>query len=174
MIHLCIFGGQDGQLTSGRKVYFTLFGACELRRPTTAKQIIDARQRGQPDAARTSHFFITLFGATGLKAPTLAQEYLGLQDALRAGLLTLDDWDRTIARVADANRHAASLTLFGRFDTEDLPSENEELDDLALNRHLGHIPDEAVDLIMPAIGQRGSTRPAVVRQALAATLREPA
>ncbi len=174
MIHLCIFGGQGGQLSSGRKVYFTLFGACELLRPTTAKQIIEARQGGPSDAASMSHFFITLFGGTSLKLPTLAQEYLDLQDGLRAGLLTLDEWDRTIARVAGSVRPLGSLTLFGGFDGDELPSEDDELDALALNRHLGQISDQAVDLMMPAVGQRGSTRPAIVRQALAATLQERA
>ncbi|MFH1748824.1 MAG: hypothetical protein ABIG44_17460 [Planctomycetota bacterium] len=170
MIHLCLFGGQGGQIGDGRKVYMTLFGGCEVRRPTVARQLVEAQQHGQTNSTTTGPFFITFFGGTSVKAPTLAQEYLDLQDALRSGILTMDQWDRTIARVFGQFRPLGSLTLFGSFDGDELPSEDEELDDMALNRHLGQIPDDAVDLLMPAVGQRGATRTASVRQALASTL----
>ena len=47
MIHLCLFGGQGGQLSAEKKVYLTLFGGCDLRWPTIAKQMVDMRQSGQ-------------------------------------------------------------------------------------------------------------------------------
>ena len=169
MFHLCLFGGQGGQLSSERKVYFTMFGACELKLPTTAKQMLEMRRSGKPSPA---HFFVTLFGGTSITSPTLAQEYLDLQNALRSGQLNLDDWDRSIVQIGNASR-SASLTLFGAFGADELPSEDDELEDLALNRHLGYVSDEASELLMRAVGQGGSSRGAVVRQAIAVTLAQP-
>ena len=57
-------------------------------------------------------------------------------------------------------------------DGDNLPSEDDELEDLALNRHLGYITEQASELLMQAIGQRGSSRGAVVRQAIAVAMAE--
>ena len=171
MIHLCLFGGQGGQLSAEKKVYLTLFGGCDLRWPTIAKQMVDMRQSGKSGTSSPTHVFITLFGGTDVTAPTLAQEYLDLQSTLRGNQLTLDDWDRSIVQVGGLRRNA-SLTLFGGFDGDNLPSEDDELEDLALNRHLGYITEQASELLMQAIGQRGSSRGAVVRQAIAVAMAE--
>jgi hypothetical protein len=169
MFHLCLFGGQAGELDAQQKVYLTAFGGCELRWPTIAKQMTALRQRGTPSAAAPIQYFLTLFGGTEITAPTLAHEFLDLQNALRSGQLTLDDWDRSIVRIGDIRR-SGSLTLFGNFNGDGLPGEDAELDDLALNRHLGYISDEAAELLMRAVGARGSSRAAVVRQAVATTM----
>jgi hypothetical protein len=175
MIHLSIFGSHGGTLSAARRLYITAFGGCELRVATVAKQIVERRQQGHATPQGPGHIFVTLFGGTALKLPTLAQEYLDLQEQLRAGLLTLTDWDRAVGQLSGGNTWSAgSLTLFGSFSGEELPSEDEELDDLALNRQLGYIPDEALDLLMQGVGLRGSSRPAVVRQALASALAKSA
>lgn len=171
MFHLCLFGGQSGQLADDKRVYVTILGGCSLRWPTFARQISELRQRGAPNAA-TPYFFVTLLGSTDVAAPTLAEEYVDLQNALRAGQLTLDDWDRSVAHVGSF-RSSGSLTLFAGFDGDCLPSEDQELEDLALNRHLGYIPDAAAELLIRAIGQRGASRAAAVRQAVAAALAQP-
>lgn len=169
MFHLCLFGGQTGELDARRKAYLTAFGSCELRWPTIAKQITALRQSGAPAEAAPTQYFLTLFGGTDITAPTLAHEFLDLQSALRSGQLTLDDWDRSIVRIGDLRR-GGSLTLFGSFNGDGVPGEDAELDDLALNRHLGYVSDEAAELLMRAVGARGSSRAAVVRQAVATTM----
>ena len=145
MFHLCLFGGHGGELSADRKLYLTMFGGCEVLRPTLAKQMLVLRHSGRGRSGPPLHVFITLFGGTDVTAPTLAQEYLDLQNALRAGQLTLEQWDRDIAELGQAFR-SASLTLFGGFDDAKLPSEDQELEDLALNRHLGYLSDAAGDL----------------------------
>lgn len=167
MIHLCLFGAHGGELSLDKRVYITIFGCCELKRPTIARQIIEMRQRSSTGKPAPFRFFMTLFGSTEVKAPTLCEEYLDLQDGLRAGLLTLEEWDRAVAQVGVASSlRVSSFTLFGAFGSNELPSEDEELDRLALNNHLGHIPENAGRALMMAVGQDGSQRPAAVRQAI--------
>ncbi len=170
MLHLCLFGGHGGQLSNERRIYLTMFGGCDLRWPTLAKQLIEFIQRGTGQPRPFGHVFITLFGGTDITAPTLAQEYLDLQSALRSGQVSLADWDRNIVRLGDSAQRGASLTLFGGYSGDELPSEDQELDELALNRHLGYLNDETSELLMRGVGQRGSSRAAVVRQAVATAL----
>jgi hypothetical protein len=169
MIRICLFGGQGGQLPTDRRIYFTMFGTTELRWPTVARQISDMRQAGTGARQRPPHVFVTIFGGTVIKAPTLANEYLELQSALRSGRLTLDDWDRALGTLDNQSR-GPSLTLFGGFDDAEVPGEDEELEGLALNRHLGYLSPEASDILLGAVGQRGSSRAAAVRQALATAM----
>jgi hypothetical protein len=109
--------------------------------------------------------------STELKWPTLAEEYLALVQALRSGALSLESWDRAIACTdSGATLRTASFTVFGSLETDHLPSEDEELDDLSLQRHGGHIPEAAMDHLMLAVGHGGEPRLAAVRQAAATTL----
>ncbi len=168
MIHFCICGGHEGEMTSDKRIYITICGGCELKRPTLARQLIEMRERGSKADPSRWRFFFTLFGATELKAPTLAEEFLDLQDAVRAGLLTVDEWDRGIGRLRTMDGlNASSFTLCGGFSTNELPTEDEELDRLALNRHMGHISDSAGRALMLAVGHDGSQRPAAIRRAMA-------
>lgn len=169
MFHLCLFGGHAGELGNRRKAYLTIFGGTQLRWPSIAKQMVALHQPGPLPGGPATQCFLTIFGRTEITAPTLANEFLDLQNALRSGQLTLDDWDRSVVRIGETRR-AASLTLFGSFDGDRVPGEDAELDDLALNRHLGYISDEAAELIMRAVGTRGTSRAAVVRQAVATTM----
>ena len=63
----------------------------------------------------------------------------------------------------------SSFTLMGGFSECELPSEDEEVDSLALQRHLGHIPESAGQILQYGIGRRGAERFATLRRALAAT-----
>jgi hypothetical protein len=171
MAHFSMFGGNNGQLAPGRDFYITIFGGCDLKRPTAASHIVELR--GQPAYARdrSQGIFCTLCGGTTLTYPTLAEEYLALRDALRSGTITLEDWDRSLARPGGVGPlRAMSLTLFGSFDGEVVPREEKELDDLSLQRHLGQIPEAAVQLLMLAVGQIGLQRLTAVRQAVVAGL----
>ncbi|TWT40372.1 hypothetical protein RAS1_40800 [Phycisphaerae bacterium RAS1] len=171
MINLCIFGGHGGQLGSTKRIFVTVFGGCELKRPTLARQIIDMKRAGVENLRPKTYFFLTLFGGTSIKSPTLAEEYIALQDALRAGLLTTAEWDRAVGHIAALDGfEAASLTLFGGFDTNELPTEDEELDALAVQRQIGNIPSSVTDTLMLAIGQGGAQRPAVIRRATGAAI----
>ncbi|MFO0840607.1 MAG: hypothetical protein U1D55_19025 [Phycisphaerae bacterium] len=166
MINFCIFGAQEGELSLGKKLYVTVFGACEFKRPTLARQLIEARQRGTPDSPFRGQFFLTIFGASEISCPTLAEEFIELQDAIRGGALTWRDWDQAVAKASlNASSRTSSFTVFGAFDAAGLPSEDQELDALALHQHLGRIPDAASKMLMLAVGQGGAQRPAAVRQA---------
>ena len=168
MVHFCIFGAHEGRLTTGRKLYVTVFGACELTRPTIAKQIVEMRRQDSRSLTRKAQFFVTIFGGTDLKSPTLAEEYVDLQDALSAGLIKLEEWDVGIAQITANDSYAVgSLTLFGAFCAAELPSENEELDAMALSNYAGRVPTSAVNMLQLGVGQGGSNRSAIIRQAIA-------
>jgi hypothetical protein len=167
MIQFCMFGGHTGQFEAARRIHITIFGGCDLIRPTIAKQVSAMKQQGGPQRggpSRVEHFFATIFGGTTLRLPTLAAELLDLQNALRSGELTLADWDR-LSGALTRQENISTLTLFGGFDSDELPGEDKELEDLALNRHLGYISEDASDVLMQAIGHRGPSRAAAARQA---------
>lgn len=168
MFQFCMFGGHEGPLANEpRKIYVTLFGGSELRVGTLASQIAAARNGGFD----RRYFFFTMFGGASLKLPTLADEYNDLLDALRTGVLNLDEWDRIAGHIAAYNRiYIGSFTLFGGFDGAELPGEDEEIDRLALCFQLGQINDAARKVLMSGIGQSGPQRAAVVRQAVSAGL----
>lgn len=170
MFHFCIFGGHEGELNTTKRVFVTAFGGCELRRPTLARQLVVARRQGGTRTGGTA-FFLTLFGGTELTVPTLTEEFLDLQEAVRAGFLTIEEWDRHVAQFGlYDHRSYASFTAFGGFDGEALPEEDSELDRLALARHVGAIPDRAADVLMLAVGERGPQRSKAIRQAYASAL----
>ncbi len=167
MIHFCMFGGHKGRINSGEMIYVTIFGGCELKQPTLAKRINEMRRRqsaGLP--VRRRNFFINIFGGASITHPTLAEEYLDLQDALRAGAFTLDEWDVEVARLGSESVSSGSFSFCGGFDSDSLPSEKDEIEGLALNRHLGHITTDAGRTLEFGVGQRGAQRTAVLRQAV--------
>jgi len=167
MLQFCAFGGYEGPLSAEKKCCFTIFGGCTLRRPTLARQMIIARRVGAGQVPIPKMIFITLFGATEIKAPTLAEEFLDMREAIRSGLLHVDDWDRHMAEVERYNSAALlSLTLFGAFGESELPSEDEEIEGLALQRHFGNISEDSGRLLEMGVGQNGAQRHAVIRQAV--------
>jgi hypothetical protein len=164
-----MFGGYDGRLRANKRIFLTMFGACELHRPTWARQLLSERARGKGEPERRRHAAITLFGATEIKAPTLAEEFTDLQEAIRSGVLAREDLARFTAGLGDDDGGAIfSLTLFGAFDEVSLPSEDEEVDSLALQQHLGNISDSAARVLQLGVGQSDAHRRAVVQQAVAA------
>jgi len=170
MVHVTIFAGHEGRLQPSKRFYLTLFGGCDLVRPTVARQIL-AQQQAEHDPRLAEHkpFFLTIFGGVDIKSPTLAEEFLDLREMMDAGLLRAEDWDRSVARLGQADGAIGSMTIFGGFDESELPSEDEEIDSLAVQRHLGNIPENAGEVLQYGIGQRGAQRVATVRRALQAT-----
>ncbi len=169
MFHFCIMGGRDGELTAGEKICVVIFGGAEFRLPTIAKQILENRHRAKNGLPRRSHLFVTICGGTALKVPTLAEEFMAMREAVNSGALSLDDWDRSAVELAaDEGVRYESFTLMGGFSSSELPAENEEVDGLAINRHLGQIDAEAGAALELGVGQHGAQRSAIVRRALGA------
>ena len=177
MLKVTIFAGHDGQLPMDRCVYLTLFGGCDLTRPTIARQILARRQaeqqrRNQPATTApgwSKPVFITIFGGVDINAPTLAAEFIDLREMLESGLLTLADWDRAMADLAGTDSGVIAFTIFAGFGECELPSEDAEVDSLAVQRHLGNIPESASQVLQYGIGQKDSERRATVRRAVLAT-----
>jgi hypothetical protein len=168
MVHLCTFGGHEGEQMSPGHVYVTLFGGTDLKRRTVTQRFMDEQHsngRGNQRAA----FFLTIFGAASVQSPTLASEYVELMQSIRVGTITLKQWDDFASRYSLDRIDAGSFTLFGGFGAEE-PSQDAELDDLAMHRHLGQIPDAAAGVLMLAIGQKGKARSLAVRTAVEAAL----
>ncbi len=165
MIQVCIMSGHEGRLGSEGKVYLTLMGGCELTRPTLARQIAASRRRSE-GLSRPRQTFITLLGVTEIKVPTLAEEYIELQELIGSGSVTLADWDRCVADADRSDVTIASFTLMAGFGECELPSENDEIDALALQQHLGTISETASQVLQYGIGQRGAERRAILRRAI--------
>jgi len=166
MIQVTVFSGHEGLLRNDRLFYLTLFGGCDLVRPTVARQIL-ARSRERRDMVPMRRpFFLTIFGGVDIKAPTLAQEFLDFREMLHSGLLQLDQLDGWLAELQDSDGSVGSFTLFGGFDECALPTENEEIDSLGVQRHLGNVSEEACRVLQLGIGQRGSERRATLRRAV--------
>jgi hypothetical protein len=166
MIHITIFSGHDGQLQPDNRFYLTLFGGCDLIRPTVARQLLNERQMaasGRPSPHPP--FFLTIFGGVDIKCPTLTEEFLDLREMINSGLLTMEDWDRSMAQLNRTGSTVASFTVFGGISEYELPTENEEVDSLAVQQHLGNISDSAGKVLQFGIGQRGSERVASLRRA---------
>jgi hypothetical protein len=167
MLQLCLFGGHAGQMGPETKIYLTMFGGCGLRRPTLARQLLGLRQSVEAPPSIGRKVIITAFGVTAVEWPTLAEEFIDLREATRSGALDINRWDRYMAELARWERASiTSFTIFGGFDEADLPSEDDEVEALALQHHLGNINDESERVLEMGVGQSGSQRRAVVRQAV--------
>ena len=186
MLHITIFGGREGRLRNDGTIYLTLFGACELHRPTLARQLVTIRQSQAPGSGWSPSggsedwtgsrragpglkkaFFFTMFGAAEIKSPTIAEELADLQEMIRSGELTLADWERSIAQIGASDGAYSSFTMFGAFEENSMPSEDEEVESLAVQCHVGNISDSARQVLQTGIGQRDSDRRAVLHRALA-------
>ena len=170
MIHVCIMSGHEGLLRLDRKIYLTLFGGCSLIRPTVARQLLESRRTPDATVRRRRPFFITICGGVEIKVPTLAEEYIDLRELVAAGTLSLDDWDRAVAELGDIGGSIGSFTLMGGLSESGLPTEAQEIDALAIQRHLGNINDDAAQILPYGIGQRDGERRATIRRALAAAV----
>ncbi len=170
MSSLSVFGAAGHQLNPQGGVHVTIFGGTELHRQPVARQIVELRQKNAKIGDGGKFVVITLFGGAEISWPTVTQEYVALCDALEDGSLTLADWDRFVADTDGVGSLPVhSITLFGGFDANELPSEDAELDDLSMQKHMGNVPEEVTSSIALAIGQKGAQRLGAVRRAAAAT-----
>lgn len=170
MIQLCMFSGHEGRWRPDQKLYFTMFGGCALTRPTVARQILADREwQADPRRSPQRTFFLTVFGGVVIRSPTLSEEFIDLRQILDSGALSLTDYERAIAVLGRSESSIYPLTVFGGFVECQLPSENVEVDSLALQRHVGNIPDSAGRVLQLGIGQRDAERRATVHRAVLAT-----
>jgi len=193
MIQVTIFGGRDGPYRYDDTFYLTLFGACELTKPTLARQYMIARQHetANPNPQRpptfwqkmesmgstkprhgiysAKPFFLTVFGAVSIKNPTLAEELVDLQELIRSDELSLEEWDRAMLTLSHLESSCSSFTLFAGFDESELPSEDEEVNSLAMQCHLGNISEPSREVLQAGIGLKDSDRRAVLHRAVLAT-----
>ena len=175
MFQINMFSFFRGRLGANRRIVFTMFGGCELHRPTLARQLLSARHHSADERSARRHAAITIFGSTEIKAPTLAEEFLDMREAIGGGALPPDALDRLAGGAAGQEDNSVfSLTLFGALNEAELPSEDEEVDSLALQRHLGNISDSAAQFLQLGVGQSDAHRRAVVHQAIAANGGTPA
>jgi hypothetical protein len=170
MIHFSLFGGQDAILGPGMHFYVNVFGGSTLIRPPLAARVIELRNDPSGVVSAGRYLFFSLFGSVTVKWPTLAEEYLSLLEALRTNCFRIEDWDRALVRHGDGGLRSSSIAIFGGFDANAVPTEDEELDALSLQRHAGGISDRAADQLLLAIGSVGTQRLAAVRQTAGMTL----
>lgn len=169
MIQVCILSSHHGQFRPDKKLFLTLLGSCELVRPTIARRILTYRgEGGELIRPNTRVLFLTLLGSTRLTAPTLAAEFLDLREMISGGTLSLDEFDILMVKMSRSNSSTASVTLLSSFADHELPSETEEINSLALQRHLGNIPEEAGHILQLGIGQPEVERHATVKRAILA------
>ncbi|MEK6675278.1 MAG: hypothetical protein AABZ47_06435 [Planctomycetota bacterium] len=173
MIQVCVMGGHEGRLRPEKKVYFTLMGGLELTKPTIAKQILSKRsqQKSGPGGNVQSefHLFITIMGATEIRVPTMTEEFLDLRELVRGGVLSLEECERYLSEMHRADLAVSAFTLMGGFEESVLPSEESEIESLALQRHLGSISERAQQILQTGIGRRDAERWVAVRQAVQAS-----
>ena len=171
MIQATIFSGRTGELRLDNSFYITVFGGFELTRPTIARQLLARRQASREQyASRPRPFFLTIFGGGTIKCPTLVAEFIDLKEMIAGGVLEMSDWERSMADIGRGEVAFGSFTLFGGLDECKLPSEEEEIDSLAVQRHLGNIPESAGSVLQFGIGQGGSERTATLRRAVLVTV----
>ncbi|MFQ5590376.1 MAG: hypothetical protein ACE5HE_04355 [Phycisphaerae bacterium] len=189
MIKVTLFGAHDGCLNFDTQIYLTLFGACEVTRPTLARQLLALRQAERCEStdnenrpnrlngeARFRHrpplrgkpFFFTMFASAEIQSPTLAEEFVDLREAMDSGAITPADCDRLFAGAGLTDTSVGSITLFGAFEEGKAPPEDKEVDGLAIQRHLGNVSEQAGRILALGIGQSDGQRRAVLRQAVLA------
>ena len=169
MIRFTIFSGYEGRLRLDGMFYLTLFGGCELVRPTIARHAMVRKELEQDRrAVRQRPFFLTIFGGASIKLPSLTEEFLDLRESLSSHALAMGDWERSVTDLSRSDSLFGSFTLFGGFVEEDLPSETEEIEAIALHRHLGNLSDTAGQLLQYGIGQHDTERYTTVRRAFLA------
>jgi hypothetical protein len=86
---------------------------------------------------------------------------------IQSGALSMNEWDHYMAELDKSGQDIFSFTLMGGFEECELPEENEEIESLALQHHLGNISERAVHALKYAVGRRDSERRAAIRRALA-------
>lgn len=167
MFHITIMSGYEGIIRPEPKFYLTLMGGADFKRATVARQLLAKRQQPRTDPTPPKQFFLTLMGGVEIRVPTLAEEFLDLKQLIDSGSLNISDWDRAITELGN-DVSISSFTLMGGMEEGTLPSESDEIEALALQRHMGNISEPASQILQYGIGQRDAERRATIRRAVLA------
>ena len=120
------------------------------------------------DCARVVTGFAKFCRRYAAELAPLAEEFIDLREAIAGGALDLNRWDSYLAELERWQSSAfLSLTLFAGFEMAALPNENDEIESLALQRHLGNIGEDSGRILEMGVGQTGAQRRAVIQQAVA-------
>jgi len=167
MIQFCIMGGYEGRIKPEPKFYVTFMGGCELKRETVARRILAQRSQEREGKTRPPRqFFLTIMGGVDIRCPTLAEEFIDLREMMNSGALSMDDWDRAMSDLGRSDVSIGSFTMMGGFSADELPSEAQEIESLAVQRHLGTISDSAGQVLQFGVGRHDAERRATLRQAI--------
>lgn len=141
---------------SSRRIYLTLFAGMELHRPTLAKRLLERKY--SPRAGRgwfgLSHdVILCAFGGVEIREPSLADEFVDLRVLLSAGLLTRDEWDEAVYRLAAGDHEDyVSFAIFGAIEAQ-LASKEEERNRIEAHRQAGLLSEREADRIDAMVGQ---------------------
>lgn len=123
MFHLTLFSCTEGEMTPSGLTAVTLFGSCELRRPTLAREIQHYRAtQGRPKSlwgwlvGSEENLVATLFGATEIIEPTVADEYAALTGLLQSRQVAREEIGSLLDMLESKSGGRStyrSLTLFG-------------------------------------------------------------
>lgn len=167
MIQFCVMGGHDGKIRPNKKVFVTLMGACDVYRPTLARQILESRQNGtKPGQHQSWQFFLTIMGVTDINSPTLAEEFVDLHELLRQGVITPRDVDQAVGEMAHLGPSVSSFTIMGGFSEVEVPDEEAEVESLALQQHIGNISARVAEVLQLGIGKKDGERRSTIRNAI--------
>lgn len=168
MLHACIMSGHEGVLDSEQRVYLTFMAGIELRAPTIARQIVARRNQPEPrNGPAVRQVFLTLLGGASIRVPTVTEEFMDFRDLIQSGKISLGDWDQHATDAQRTDVQISTFTVMGGFSDGELPSDDAEVDALAIQRHLGNIPEGVGEILKLGIGQRGGERRAILRRAVA-------
>ena len=167
MVQVCIMSAHEGRMKPEKKFYLTIMAGQELVRPTLARQLLSWRnQQRDPEAGMQRQYFLTVMGSVEIKCPTIAEEFIDLREMIASNALNMEDWDRAMTDLSRGDLFVASFTLMGSFEENTLPTEAEEIEALAMQRHLGNIPERASQVLQLGIGQRETERRSTLRRAM--------
>lgn len=168
MLHACIMSGHEGSLDSEQRVYLTLMAGLDLRAPTIARQIVaKLSKQEKPRVHAVRQTFLTLMGGVSIQVPTMTEEFLDFRDLMQSGKISLGDWDQHASDAPRSDVQIVTFTVMGGFSEAEFPSDDTEVDALAIQRHLGNVPESVGEILKLGIGQRSGERRGILRRAIA-------
>lgn len=156
MIRIAIFGASEHLMGGPRRIYLTLFAGMDLHRPTLAKRLLERKyspNSGGGWFGLPTDIVLCAFGGVDIREPSLADEFVDLRVLLSAGLLTRDEWDEAVYRLAAGDREGyASFAIFGAIEAQ-LATKEEERNRIEAHRQAGLLSEREADRIDAMVGQ---------------------
>lgn len=156
MIRIAIFGASEHLMGGPKKLYLTLFAGMELHRPTLAKRLLERKY--SPRSHRgwfglPKDVIFVACGGVDIREPSLADEFVDLRVLLSAGLLTREEWDEAVYRLAAGDHEDyISFAIFGAIEAQ-LASKEEERNRIEAHRQAGLLSEREADRIDSMVGR---------------------